>query len=66
MGVLDWGGDRRREGAVLGVNFGSPIATMGPLRRGSSQITVNTCYSRIKAQRIAKRYKSQFQFKMEF
>jgi len=25
MGVLDGGGDRRSEGAVLGVNFGVPL-----------------------------------------
>jgi len=36
MGVLDGGDDRRREGAVLGVNLGHPILTMGLLRRGSS------------------------------
>jgi len=29
MGVLDRGGDRRREGAVLGVNLGRPIETNG-------------------------------------
>jgi len=29
MDVLDWGGDRRREAAVLGVNFGRPIVTNG-------------------------------------
>jgi len=29
MGVLDFGGDRRREGAVLGVNLGRPIVTNG-------------------------------------
>ena len=29
MGVLDFGGDRRREGAVLGVNMGRPIVTNG-------------------------------------
>jgi len=29
-------GDRRREGAVLGVNFGHPIVTT--LRRGSSKL----------------------------
>ena len=27
MGVLDGGGDRRREGAVLGLNLGRPIVT---------------------------------------
>jgi len=31
MGVLDWGGDRRREGTVLGVNVGHPIVTNGDL-----------------------------------
>jgi len=41
MGVLDKGGDRRREGAVLRVNFGRPTGT---LRRGSSQIALDrTC-----------------------
>ena len=29
MGVLDAGGDRSREGAVLGVNVVHPIATSG-------------------------------------
>jgi len=29
MGVLDGGGDRRREGAVLGLNMGRPIVTNG-------------------------------------
>jgi len=29
MGVLDGGDDRRREGAVLGVNLGRPIVTNG-------------------------------------
>jgi len=29
MGVLDGSGDRRREGAVLGVNLGRPIVTNG-------------------------------------
>jgi len=29
--VSDDGGDREREGAVLGVNFGRPIATNGAL-----------------------------------
>jgi len=27
--VLHWGGDRRREGTVLGVNVGHPIVTNG-------------------------------------
>jgi len=48
MGVFDGGGDRRREGAVLGVNVGHPRVTTGDFvaelfsegwRRGSSQIT---------------------------
>ena len=29
MGVLDFGGHRRRERAVLGVNLGCPIVTNG-------------------------------------
>jgi len=29
MGVLDFGGDRRKEGAVLAVNLGRPIVTNG-------------------------------------
>jgi len=29
MGVLNFGGDRRREGAVLGMNVGRPIVTNG-------------------------------------
>ena len=29
MGVLDFGGDRRREGAVWGVNLPRPIITNG-------------------------------------
>ena len=29
MGVLDGGGDRRREGTVLGVNLGRPTETNG-------------------------------------
>jgi len=31
MGVLDGGGDRRREAAVLGINVGHPIVTSGIL-----------------------------------
>jgi len=31
MGVLDGGGNRRREEAVLGVNVGHPIVTNGTL-----------------------------------
>ena len=26
-GCIRWGGDRRREGAILGVNLGHPIVT---------------------------------------
>jgi len=37
-GCIIWGGDRRREGAVLGVNLGRPTVPMGTLRRGSSQL----------------------------
>jgi len=45
MGVLDGGGDRRREGAVLGVNLGRSTVTNGTLRSGSSQITFGrTCF----------------------
>jgi len=29
MGVLDWGGYRRSQGAVLEVNLGRPIVTNG-------------------------------------
>jgi len=40
MGVLDRGGDRRRETGSFGVNVGQhPIVTDG-WRRGSSQITL--------------------------
>jgi len=39
MGVLDGGGDRPREGAVLGVNLGRPIVTNGAFATCSSQIT---------------------------
>ena len=28
-GSIRWGGDRRREGAVLGVNLGRPTVTNG-------------------------------------
>ena len=33
MGVLDGGGDRRREGQFWGVNLGRPNVTNGALRR---------------------------------
>jgi len=33
MGVLDWGGDRRGERAVLGVNFGLCVAALPKLLR---------------------------------
>ena len=39
MGVLDFGGDRRREGAVLGVNLGRPIVTNGDLLRSCARVT---------------------------
>ena len=44
MGVLDEGGDRRREGAVLGVNLGRRIVTNGAFATRSSQITLRTCF----------------------
>jgi len=43
MGVLDRGGDRRREGTVLEVNLGRPIVTNGALATRSSQINLRTC-----------------------
>jgi len=39
MGALDGGGDRQREGAVLGVNLGRPIVTNGAFATRSSQIS---------------------------
>ena len=51
-GCIRWGGDRRREGAILGANVGRPIVTMGPLRRGSSQITLRTCLHVIQCQHL--------------
>jgi len=52
IGVLDWGGDRRRGRCSLRVNLGHPIATNGMLLRNcaratrSSQITLGrTCSS---------------------
>ena len=44
MGVLDFDGDRRSEGAVLGVNLGRPIVTNGAFATHCSQITLRTCY----------------------
>ena len=46
MGVLDGGGDCRREGTVLGVNLGRPIVTNGAFAKRSSQITLRTCFIR--------------------
>ena len=44
MGVSE-GRDRRREGAILGVNWGRPIVTNGDFATCSSQITLgSTCY----------------------
>jgi len=46
MGVLHFGGDRRRERAVFvggGVNFGRPVVTNGGFATRSSQITLRTC-----------------------
>jgi len=42
-GCIRWGGDRRREWAVLGVNLGRPIVTNGVFATRSSQITLRTC-----------------------
>jgi len=39
--VLDGGGERRREGAVLGVNLGRPIVTNGPLLRSCAAIELS-------------------------
>jgi len=44
MGILDFGGDRRRGRAILGVNLGRPIVTNGAFATRSSQITLRTCY----------------------
>jgi len=44
MGVLDGGGNRRRERAVLGVNSGSPILINRAYATSSSQITLRICY----------------------
>jgi len=40
MGVLDFGGDRRRERGSLGVNLGRPIVTNGAFSTRSSQISL--------------------------
>jgi len=54
VGVLDRGGDRRRERAVLGVNLECLIVTSGTFATRSSQITLRTCYkSTFAAQMIA-------------
>ena len=42
--VLDGSRDRRREGAVLGVNLGHPIVINGAFVTHSSKITLRTCY----------------------
>ena len=42
MGVLDWVGDRRREGAVVGVNVKRPVVTNGILcMRGGDALFPN-------------------------
>jgi len=43
VGVLDFGGDRRMEGQIWGVNLGRPIVTNGAFATRSSQITLRTC-----------------------
>jgi len=43
IGVLDFGGDRRSEGATLGVNLGRPIVINGAFATRSSQINLRTC-----------------------
>ena len=43
MGVLDGGGDRRRERGSSGVNLGRSIVTNGAFATRSSQITLRTC-----------------------
>jgi len=43
MGVLDFGGDRRRGKGSLGVNLGRPIVTNGAFATRSSHITLRTC-----------------------
>ena len=45
VGVLDFGGDRRRGRGSFGVNLGRPIVTNGAFARRSSQITLRTCFS---------------------
>jgi len=45
MGVLDEGGDRRRERDSFGVNLGRPIVTNRAFATLSSQITLRTCFS---------------------
>jgi len=44
MGVLDFGGDRRRQGAILGVNLVHPTVTNGAVVTHSSQVTLRTCF----------------------
>jgi len=48
MRVLDGGGDRRREWAVLGVNLGRPIVTNGAFATRSSQFTLYKLYFAMK------------------
>jgi len=43
MGVLDFGGDRRKERGSFGVNFGRLIVTDGAFATISSQITLRSC-----------------------
>jgi len=52
VGVLDFGGDRRRGGAVLGVNLGRPIVSNGVFATRSSQITLMTCRAEDEVRRV--------------
>ena len=47
MGVLDGGGDRRREWADWGMNLRRLIVTNGAFATRSSQITLRTCYQSV-------------------
>ena len=55
MGVLDGGGDRRREGAVLAVNLGRPIVTYGDFTTrlfqnyfGQDLFTLRSCQQKMR------------------
>ena len=53
MGVLDGGGDHRRERGSFGVNLGRPIVTNGAFATRSSQITLRTCFVLLRPVRAA-------------